>query len=230
MSASVRIENLTVAYDRVPAIHHLSATFAPGSLTAIAGPNGSGKSTLLAAIMGLVTPDSGTIAVEGIARNRIAYLPQRTAIDPSFPISVFDAASLGLWHEMGRFGGITCDGRARVRAALDAVGLAGEGSKLAGALSAGQFQRMLFARLMLQGSPLILLDEPFTGLDTTTTDDLLARIAAWHREGRTVIAVLHDMPQIRAHFPDLLLLAKGGARFGPSRDVLNERVVAQAAA
>jgi zinc/manganese transport system ATP-binding protein len=217
---SVTLDNLTVSYDRVPAVHHLSGRFAPGSLTAIVGPNGAGKSTLLNAIIGAVPTDEGMIAVEGVDRRRIGYLPQRAHIDQTFPISVYDTVSLGLWHETGMFGRVSEDGKRRVHAALHALGLAGLEARAIGHLSVGQFQRVLFARLMLQDAGLILLDEPFAGLDTTTTSDLLRKIGGWHAEGRTVVAVLHDLTQVRQSFPETLLLSKGRNAWGATRDVL----------
>ncbi|MEQ8951243.1 ATP-binding cassette domain-containing protein, partial [Parvibaculum sp.] len=144
---AIGIRDLTVAYDRVPAVHHLTGSFAPGSLTAIVGPNGAGKSTLLKTIAGLLPPDEGAIALDGGPRERIAYLPQLAEIDRSFPISVLDAVTLGLWREVGLFRAITGDHVKRARAALASVGLDGFETKQVGALSAGQLQRALFARL-----------------------------------------------------------------------------------
>ncbi len=217
---AIRIENLTVSYDRVPAVHHLSGSFAAGSLTAIVGPNGAGKSTLLNAIIGAVPIDQGAIAVTGVDKRRIGYLPQRANIDQTFPISVTDTVLLGLWHETGMFGRVSADGRARAEAALEALGLSGLGKRPIGHLSVGQFQRVLFARLMLQDAGLILLDEPFAGLDTTTTADLMRKIGDWHREGRTIVAVLHDLAQVRQSFPETLLLSKARTAWGLTRDVL----------
>ncbi len=217
---AISIDNLTVAYDRVPAVHHLSGGFAAGSLTAIVGPNGAGKSTLLNAIAGAVAADEGAITITGVAQRRIAYLPQRATIDQTFPISVYDAVSLGLWHETGIFGGVGASGRARANAALAALGLAGLGNRPIGNLSVGQFQRVLFARLILQDAGLILLDEPFAGLDTPTTSDLMRQIADWHGEGRTIIAVLHDLAQVRQWFPDTLLMSKARIAWGTTREVL----------
>ncbi|MEP0706652.1 MAG: metal ABC transporter ATP-binding protein [Parvibaculum sp.] len=217
---AIAIRDLTVAYDRVPAVHHLTGSFAPGSLTAIVGPNGAGKSTLLKTIAGLLPPDEGAIALDGGPRERIAYLPQLAEIDRSFPISVLDAVTLGLWREVGLFRAITGDHVKRARAALASVGLDGFETKQVGALSAGQLQRALFARLMLQDAGLILLDEPFAAVDERTSADLMALVAAWHAEGRTVIAVLHDLDRVRESFPQTLLMAREPVAWGPTDDVL----------
>ncbi len=216
----IRLDRLTVAYDRHPAVHHLSGGFAPASLTAVVGPNGAGKSTLLKAIVGAVTPAEGRVALDGIERRAIAYLPQQATIDRGFPISVLDTVALGHWSRAGLFGGLGAAARGRAHDALEAVGLAGFAARSIGSLSAGQFQRVLFARMMLQDSRLILLDEPFAAIDARTTADLLAVVASWHAERRTVVAVLHDLETVRAHFPDTLYLAREVIAWGPTAEVL----------
>ncbi|MEQ8267313.1 MAG: ABC transporter ATP-binding protein [Parvibaculum sp.] len=217
---AIRVEDLTVAYDRVPAVHHLSGGFAPGSLTAIVGPNGAGKSTLLKAIAGLIPPSEGRIDIGAGARGGIAYLPQLAEIDRSFPISVINAVSLGLWGEIGLFRRLTAAHTERARAALAAVGLDGFETRQVGSLSAGQLQRALFARLMLQDAGIVLLDEPFAAVDERTSADLMALVGRWHGEGRTVIAVLHDLERVRGSFPQTLLLAREPVAWGTTEDAL----------
>lgn len=217
---AIEIEDLTVAYDREPAVHHLNGSFAPGSLTAIVGPNGAGKSTLLKTIAGLIAPDEGAVHMNGLTRRGVAYLPQLAEIDRSFPIDVIDAVSLGLWTEIGLFAAITGGLTARAEAALAAVGLKGFENRQVGSLSAGQFQRVLFARLMLQDAGVILLDEPFAAIDERTAADLMDLVHRWHGEGRTVIAVLHDIERVRASFPNALLLAREPVAWGAAADVL----------
>ena len=217
---AIAIRDLTVSYNRVPAVHHLSGDFGAGSLTAIVGPNGAGKSTLLNTITGGLKPDGGSIAISGIARRDIAYLPQRAAVDQSFPISILDTISLGLWHETGTLGAVSDAGRLRMLAALARVGLNGLGQRPIGSLSVGQFQRVLFARLLLQEAGLILLDEPFAGLDTPTTTDLMHLIGEWNSHGRTVVAVLHDLTQVKQMFPRTLLMSRGCTAWGATQLVL----------
>jgi zinc/manganese transport system ATP-binding protein len=206
--ARVAIENLTVAYEQHPALHHLSGCFEPGSLTAIIGPNGAGKSTLIKAIAGTIRPAGGRILRAGIEPRGLAYLPQQSEIERSFPITVLDTVLLGHWRRIGWRRAVPPDAVEAALHALETVGLGRFEERPIGTLSAGQFQRVLFARLMLQDAPLILLDEPFTALDLRTTTDLLALVGRWHAEGRTIIAVLHDFEQVRAHFPEALLLAR----------------------
>jgi len=220
MPAALRLSDLTIAYDRHPAVHHLEGSFERGSLTAIVGPNGAGKSTLLKALAGLKPPAAGAIDRFGLSAVDIAYLPQQAEIDRSFPIDVADAVLMGAWRRIGAFGAAARKLRARAQAALAAVGLGGFEGRAIGTLSAGQLQRALFARLMLQDAPLILLDEPFNAVDARTTADLLAVVRQWHGEGRTIIAVLHDLPQVRAHFPSTLLLARECVIWGRTAEAL----------
>ncbi len=216
----LRFENLTLGYDRHPAIHHLNYTVQLGDMTAVVGPNGAGKSTLLKGIAGLLLPLGGEIRLNGIGRSHIAYLPQQVDMDRTFPLSVFDMVAMGLWQKVGAFGGFSRRSRQRVAEALTIVGLDGFERRIVGTLSGGQMQRALFARLLLQDARLILLDEPFTAIDSVTTRDLMALIHRWHEEARTVIAVLHDLDQVRVHFPKTLLLARRQVAAGPTGEVL----------
>ncbi|XUY27360.1 metal ABC transporter ATP-binding protein [Agrobacterium sp. rho-8.1] len=219
-AAVLTIDNLTVAYDRHPAVHHVSGSFNAGSLTAIAGPNGAGKSTLLKAIMGDIKASQGSI-VHALKRAEFGYLPQAADINRRFPISVLETVVLGAWKTAGAFGSIGRYEERRAHEALASVGLAGFENRSIGALSAGQFQRVLFARLLLQDASVILLDEPFTAIDARTTRDLLGIVTRWHGEGRTVVAVLHDFEQVRAHFPETLLIARELIAWGPTQQVMS---------
>jgi zinc/manganese transport system ATP-binding protein len=220
MAAAVCIDDLTVTYRRHPAVHHLSGEFACGSLTAIVGPNGAGKSSLLAALVGRVKPATGRVHFSDAVRGELAYLPQQAEVDRSFPIGVEDVVALGHWSRSGGFGAITAAMRDQARAALHAVGLGGFERRSVAELSVGQFQRVLFARVLLQDARLILLDEPFSAIDARTTADLLQVIHRWHGEARTVVAVLHDLEQVRTNFPDTLLLAREAIAWGPTAEVL----------
>jgi zinc/manganese transport system ATP-binding protein len=216
----VRLEDLTVSYDREPAVHHLSGCFEAGSLTAVVGPNGAGKSTLLKAVAGIMPPDEGSILLGGFTRRQLGYLPQQADIDRSFPINVWDTVMLGLWQEVGSLAGVTRVQSERVCGAIAAVGLEAFEHRLIGTLSTGQFQRVMFARLLLQDSKVVLLDEPFAAVDERTTSDLLAVVEAWHQQGRTVIAVLHDTDQVLEHYPQCLLIARELVAWGASSEVL----------
>lgn len=221
----VILDNLTVSYRQHPALHHITGVFTQGSLTAVMGPNGSGKSTLLKSVAGLlpIHDARATAALKvNLNRHQIAYLPQFSEIDRSFPINVHDCVLLGLWGSAGPLGGVNPAMLARVDAALHAVGLVGFERRSLGALSSGQFQRVLFARLLAQDADLILLDEPFNAMDMRTTADLLTLVQQWHQRRRTVIAVLHDEAQVRQHFPRTLLLARERVAWGPTAEVLTD--------
>jgi len=220
MPAQLALRNVTLGYDRHPAVHHLSGEVAAGALLAVVGPNGAGKSTLFRGLTGILKPLSGSISLGGLDARDIAYLPQTADIDRSFPITVFDFVGSGLWRATGLFGGIGKAGRAKMAQALAAVGLTGFENRTIGTLSGGQLQRLLFARVMLQDARLIVLDEPFNAIDSRTARDLLMLVKRWREEGRTVLAALHDLEMVRDNFPETLLLARGPVAWGPTAEVL----------
>lgn len=223
----IHFHNLTLGYERHPVIHHLHGEVATGSLLAIVGPNGGGKSTLLKGILGQLAPLGGEIRL-AVDRQDIGYLPQQSRIDRQFPITVREVVAMGLWRHCGLFGRLAHSQRARVAAALERVGLDNMAEARLEALSGGQLQRALFARLWLQESRLMLLDEPFSAIDSQTTEDLLALLREWQQEGRTVLAVLHDMTQVSRHFPQSLLLAREVIAWGDTGEVLCESNLAKA--
>ncbi|MCL2875276.1 MAG: ABC transporter ATP-binding protein [Betaproteobacteria bacterium] len=225
--STIRFENLTLGYERHPAVHHLNAEISAGSLVAVVGPNGAGKSTLLKGIARELRPLEGHIRIERPSGG-LAYMPQRNELDSTFPVTVFDMVAMGLWREIGAFRGLDRTGRGRVCAALDAVGLAGFESRHIGTLSGGQLQRARFARLILQNAPTILLDEPFAAIDTRTVDDLAHLILHWHTEGRTILTAVHDPGQVHRYFPTCLLLARELVAFGPTAEVMTETLLARA--
>lgn len=220
MRAAVTFDNLTLGYDRRPAVHHLSGMIVPGDLLAIVGPNGAGKSTLLRGLSGALRPLGGRIVVEGVGRAGVAYLPQAAEIDRSFPIAVRDIVAMGHWRRRGLFGGLSRADKAAIDAAISAVGLSGFEARPIGTLSGGQIQRMLFARLLVQDARLILLDEPFTAIDAKTAADLLDLVRRWNAEERTVVAVLHDLDLVRQTFPKTMLLAREAVAWGDTRTVM----------
>ena len=220
MTAALAFHDLTLGYDRHPVVHHLDTAIPEGSLTAIVGPNGAGKSTLLKGVIGTLAPQEGRVSLGRLSREDIAYLPQQSDVDRSFPLSVVDLVAMGMWREIGAFGSLGRAHRDRVAQAIAAVGLTGFETRPIGALSGGQMQRVLFARLLLQDAQLVLLDEPFTAIDARTMADLLDLVRRWHGEGRTVLAVLHDFDTVRAYFPETLMLAREMVAHGPTAQVL----------
>lgn len=228
MAAQIQFRDVTLGYDRHPAVHHLDGEVAGGALLAVIGPNGAGKSTLFRGLAGILKPLAGSIDLGGLDIRDIAYLPQTADIDRTFPISVFDFVGTGLWRATGFFGGMGKAARDQIAQALAAVGLNGFENRSIGTLSGGQMQRMLFARVLLQDARLIVLDEPFNAIDAKTSADLLALVRRWHAEGRTVLAALHDMELVRANFPETLLLARGPVAWGATAQVLTVENLAEA--
>ena len=171
-------------------------------------------------VTGVLSPLEGRVELNGFAREDIAYLPQQSDIDRSFPITVTDLVAMGLWREIGSFGWLNRAQRDRIEDAIAAVGLTGLGKRAIGSLSGGQMQRSLIARQQMQDAQHVLLDEPFTAIDARTMKDLLQVIAGWHAEGRTVVAVLHDYETVKTHFPQTMMLARELVEHGPTGEVM----------
>ena len=202
------VRNLSVRYGERYAFENLTGEFVAASLTAVVGPNGAGKSSLLKALAGVIRPASGEVACPAFARHRLAYLPQQDELDRDFPITVAELVALGDWRNFGSVREVPPGLAASVHEAVATVGLSTVVDRPIAELSVGQFQRALFARLLLQDADVILLDEPFAALDESTTEDLLQLLQRWRGEGRTVVAVLHDLDRVRQHFPSTLVLAR----------------------
>lgn len=200
------LKQVELRYGDRPVVGPLSGVFLAGSLTAVIGPNGAGKTTLLRALAGLHPLSAGRIDHGG---SRIALLAQGSQLDRSFPITCLDVVGLAT-PRLGWFRQVTRPQLTVARAALGRVGLAGFEARSVQALSAGQFQRLLFARTIVQDAPVILMDEPFTAVDQDTALMLLTVMQDWHAQGRTLIVVLHDMDIVGRYFPRTLLLTGDG--------------------
>jgi len=210
----IAVRNLSVRYGERYAFEDLTGEFPPASLTAVIGPNGAGKSSLLKTLAGIIRPTAGEVICAALARHRLAYLPQQDELDRGFPISVAELVALGDWRNFGSVREPPEGLAASVYEALAAVGLLTVMDRQIAELSVGQFQRALFARLLMQDADVILLDEPFASLDESTTADLQRFLERWQGEGRTVVAVLHDLDRVRRHFPSTLLLARSPIAWG----------------
>ncbi len=216
--ACIQFTDYTLGYRHHAAVHHLNGTVHQGTLTALVGANGSGKSTLLKGIVGALRPMTGRCQIA--RKQRIAYLPQQSELDRSFPADVWSLVSLGLWPRRGLLGRHCQQDRAAIADALHTVGLQGFERRGLDTLSGGQVQRALFARVLVQNANLILLDEPFNAIDANTLDALLVLIKQWQHEGRTVLVVVHDLDLVRAHFPQTLLLARELIAWGETQATL----------
>lgn len=214
----IQLDHLSAGYARESAIRNLSLELPAGSLTALVGANGTGKSTLLDVIAGLRKPHAGRVS--GFNPHNLAYLPQQTRVDRNFPLQVKDLVASGLWRGLRpwrRANGHQCG---LVRDAIAAVGLEDLARRTIGTLSGGQLQRALFARVLVQQAGVILLDEPFAGVDAATTHHLLHLLIGWHKEGRTLLMVNHDLDQVARHFPTTLLLTDNQTFYGATAEVL----------
>ncbi len=227
-AASISFAGATAAFGDAPALCDISGTFAAGSMSAVVGPNGAGKSTLLKLAAGLLQPRAGMVRREPADLRAIAFLPQRSEIDTAFPITALDFVALGAWRRYGALATPNGDTRDSARQALAEVGLSDAAMRSIGELSIGNLQRLLFARLLLLDAHCLLLDEPFAAIDEAAASDLLAVLRRWHGQGRTIVAVLHDLDQAREAFPECLVLARRVMAWGPTRSVLTEQTLRDA--
>lgn len=217
-------------YGSICALEHIDISIPRGQLLAIIGPNGGGKSTFLKIISGLeplVSPASLSLSLTH--RHDLAFLPQSTVFDRTFPLLVEDVVQMGLWSKIGLRRSLPREYKDVVPHCLAQVGLAGFEKRSLIALSGGQLQRLLFARIIAQDAQIILLDEPFAAVDSATTADLMGLVCQWHGHGKTVLVVLHDLNLVKTYFPHSLLLAKENLGYGLTADVLTADSLTRAA-
>jgi len=220
------VSDLTVSYHRVPALHHVSFQVACGQCVALLGPNGAGKSTLLKTLAGLVRMETGSIRFHGHevkgATKDFAYLPQREQIDWDFPTTVRGIVEMGRYLRLGwwrRFGGEDFDA---VEEALKAMELKPIEHRQINALSGGQQQRAFLARALAQQAHVVLFDEPFTGLDKPTQDNLKRLLKTLRDQGKLVIASHHDLATVPEIFDRVILLNGELMAAGPVSEVFHE--------
>ncbi len=208
--SALSVRGMTVSYGESPAVFSVDATVPAGSMTAIVGPNGAGKSTFLKAVLGIVTPLSGTVTVFGRplaeARENIAYVPQRASVDWDFPVRVIDVVLMGLYRELGLLGRLRKADRARAIDCLSRVGMDGFAERQIGQLSGGQQQRVFLARALAQDADLYVLDEPFAGVDAATERAIISVLKELRAEGRTVVAVHHDLSTVAEYFDRVMMI------------------------
>jgi manganese/iron transport system ATP-binding protein len=217
--ANLVLEDVAVAYDRAPVVQGVTGAVAPGSSVALIGPNGAGKSTLIKAILGLVEVVGGSITVLGrtpaAARRDVAYVPQADTLDPEFPVSALQVVLMGRYRRIGWLRRPGRADRAAAADALDLVGLGGVARARFGTLSGGQRQRVLLARAIAQEPRLLLLDEPFNGVDAVSQDRLLSALAELRAGGASVVMSTHDLALAHLACDEACLLNRHQFAFGP---------------
>jgi ABC-type Mn2+/Zn2+ transport system ATPase subunit len=228
---SVSFDRVSAGYDSRVALSEVSLEVRQGSLLAVIGPNGAGKSTLLKLVAGLLRPFAGRVTVlggpPGSSGRAIAYLPQAEAVDWEFPVSVGEVVMMGRYARLGFGREPGPADRERVRAALEAVGMGDAVERQIGALSGGQRRRVFLARALAGDPDLYLLDEPVTGVDARTQEDLMDVLEAEARAGKTVIATTHDLICAAQRFHEAALLNNRLVAQGPANLVLDRRLLAE---
>ena len=223
MSSAIAVHNLSVSYRSVAALQSVSATIPEGTLLAIAGPNGGGKTTFIKAILGLISPDAGSISVfdSPLEKNRarIAYIPQRLSVDWDFPATVFDVVLMGRYAHLGWFRWPSENDHAIAYEALAHVGLSAFSDRHISELSGGQQQRVFVARALAQQADLLLLDEPFVGVDMKSEQLIMAILRDLQEQGKTIVVVHHDLQTLSDYFDWVLLLNLKKIALGPIQAV-----------
>jgi len=223
---ALEIEDLTVAYGDRPALWDVDLEVPAGTLTAVVGPNGAGKTTMIRSVLGLVRPVAGQIRVFGKAyedqRRLVAYVPQRTSVDWDFPTSVLDVVTMGRYGELGWLRRPGRREREAARRALEQVGIEHLAGRQISQLSGGQQQRTFLARALVQDARLYLMDEPFQGVDATTERAIVELLQELRANGRTVLAVHHDLQTVREYFDSVALFNVRKIASGPVDEVFTE--------
>ena len=229
---ALEVRRLTVSYSAKPVLWDVDAEFPEGALSAVVGPNGAGKSTLLRAALGLVPADAGQALVLGRparqALDSVAYVPQREAVDWDFPITVREVVEMGRYRSAGWVRRLRRGDRAAVDAALERVGMAAYAGRQIGELSGGQRQRVFLARALAQDAPVLMMDEPFSGVDARTEATLLGLLGELRDAGRSVVVVHHDLGTVRRAFDWALVLNVRTIACGPVDEVVVPDVLARA--
>jgi ABC-type Mn2+/Zn2+ transport system ATPase subunit len=229
--AAIRVEGVSAGYGGRQALDDVDLEISRGALVAIFGPNGGGKSTLLKLIAGLIKPWAGSVDVLGAPAGeeakRVAYVPQAELVDWSFPVSVWDVAMMGRYPRLGPLRRPGRADREAVEAALERVAMADRRGSQIGALSGGQRRRAFLARAIAAAPDLYLLDEPVTGVDVTTQEDLMSLLAGETAAGRTAVATTHDLAAAAEHFSTVVALNRRVIATGPSSLILDPEILSQ---
>lgn len=228
----LEVKNLTVGYTATPVFENLSVDFEPAKITGIIGPNGAGKSTMIKAILELIRKQGGTVALDGQPvskeRQKIAYVEQRADLDLTFPISVFELVLTGTYGKLGLFKSPAQAEKDLAMDALKQVKLEEFKNRQIGGLSGGQLQRVFVARAIVQQAEVVILDEPFVGIDMTSEAEIMNILKKWRDEGKTIIVVHHDLNKVANYFDNLVIMNHGVVASGPVEDVYTQQNIQKA--
>ena len=228
---AIEIEHLTVSYRSQPVLVNITLSVPVGTVVGVVGPNGAGKSTLIKSVMGFVARDFGTVKICGEvvedARGRVAYVPQRGQIDWDFPVTVWDVVMMGRYSHVPWYRGLRHLDRDVARQSLRDVGMEAYSNRQIGQLSGGQQQRVFMARALAQESDILLLDEPFSGVDAATERAIAGLLTAAKNRDKTVMVVHHDLDTAAEFFDRIILLNKRVYAYGEPRQVLNPDLLAE---
>jgi ABC-type Mn2+/Zn2+ transport system ATPase subunit len=222
--AALEARALSVAFGRARALEEVTLAVPSGSSVAVLGPNGAGKSTLFLAAIGLVAPERGSIA---LASRRVAFVPQRLELEPAFPVTVADVVRMGRYGDLGFVGRFGARDRELVGEAMRALGIEPLARRRFGELSGGERQRALLAQATAQDAEILLLDEPFTGIDAPTGEAVRALLSRWRGEGRTVLVATHDLESAARDYDLVLCLNRRVVAFGPAAETCTPETLAE---
>lgn len=227
----IDVEHLTVSYQAKPALLDVSIKIHSDQLVGVIGPNGAGKSTFIKAVLGFVKPDIGKVLINGKdvqqAKGEVAYVPQRGAVDWDFPITVKEVALMGRYQQIPWYKSPTEQDREAAVEALEMVRMEDFADRQIGELSGGQQQRVFMARALAQGSDILLLDEPFAGVDAATERAILDVLERAKKSGKTLVVVHHDLSTAAEYFDNLILIKQRMYAYGPPEVVLNEELLSK---
>ncbi|MEL7117805.1 MAG: metal ABC transporter ATP-binding protein [Bacteroidota bacterium] len=229
-SCIVAINNISVSYDDHLVLSNVDLQIESGQIYGIVGPNGAGKSTLFKAILGLLEIDNGSISVFGEnikqVRKRLVYIPQRSDIDWGFPATVLDVVVMGRYPHKKLLQRINKKDKEIALDALDKVGMLSFQNRQIGQLSGGQQQRVFIARALCQDADLLLLDEPFVGVDAVTEENIMEILSDLAKEGKSTLMIHHDLASVLKYFTKTILINKKIIASGPTREVFTQENVA----
>ncbi|MEM8527186.1 MAG: metal ABC transporter ATP-binding protein [Bacteroidota bacterium] len=229
---AISIKGLSVSYDQKRVLTNIYLEVEAGHIYGVVGPNGAGKSTLFKAVLGLTESDSGTIKIEGASikdkRKTVVYVPQKNDLDWTFPTTVLDVVMMGRYPHKGVFQRLSKEDHAMAMKALEEVDIVHLKDQQIGELSGGQQQRVFIARALCQEAEILLLDEPFVGVDVTTEEKIISILKRLAKEGKTILVVHHDLSSVAEYFDKVILLNQRLIATGDTLITFTEENIAKA--